>query len=137
MFCRVINERMKTFIKLSECQNGFRKGRSPSGNLFIVNEIMRVCNAQGSRAKAYLGFIDFRKAFDSLHVSTLMIKLGKQGIGMNVIESMYSRSQAADKHNGKVGEFFPVGRGVAQRKAESGKEIGSRSRKNANERENW
>jgi hypothetical protein len=33
---------------------------------------------------------------------------------MAVIESMYSRSQAAVKHNGKVGEFFSVGKGVAQ-----------------------
>jgi hypothetical protein len=48
---------MKKFIKLGECQNGFMTGSS-SDNLSIVNEV----NANGSDAKAYLGFIDFTKA---------------------------------------------------------------------------
>jgi hypothetical protein len=108
---------MKTFVTLNECQNGFREGRSPSDNLFIVGEIMRECNAKGSNAKAYLGFIDFRKAFDSLHVDTLMSKLrqnGTKGNMIDVIRSMYERSQSAVRHKGKTGEFFTVGRGVAQ-----------------------
>ena len=116
-FCRIIETRMKVFTDLSECHIGFREKRSSADNLFIIKQLMKRCTRKGSRLGAYFGFIDFKKAFDSLHVDTLMAKLRTKGAGGNmlgVISSMYERSQSAVRHEGRTGEFFNVERGVAQ-----------------------
>ena len=116
LFCRVIETRMKNIVKLSECQNGFREKRSSTDNLYIINEIIQQYK-RTQKHRAFIAFIDFRKAFDSLHVDTLISKLKGRGITGNMLEiiaSMYQRSQSAIKYHGKLGKFFPVERGVAQ-----------------------
>jgi exonuclease III len=117
IFCRVIENRLKEFTMLNECQNGFRSGRSSSDNLFIVNNLIKECTGRFSRSSAFLAFIDFRKAFDSLDTGTLMTKLKQRGVGGNmlqIIRSMYQRSQSAVRHCGQLGNYFKVEKGVAQ-----------------------
>jgi hypothetical protein len=78
---------MKTFIKLSECQNGFRKGKSPSYNPLIVNEILRVCNTKGSSARPYIGLLTSERPLT--HFMSKLRLRGTKGNMAEVLESMY------------------------------------------------
>jgi hypothetical protein len=116
IFCRIIDTRMRGFVRLSEYQNGFRPGRSAADNAFIlqqaIQEVLRT-----PKTKAFIAFIDFRKAFDSVDIPTLMLKLQQKGVSSNmlcVIRSMYEASQSAVRHRGRLGDFFNVEKGVAQ-----------------------
>jgi hypothetical protein len=60
---------MNKFTQLDDCQNGFWAKRSSSANLFIVDQLRQISMKKNAKG-AYLAFTDFRKAFDSLHVST-------------------------------------------------------------------
>jgi hypothetical protein len=116
IFCRIIETRMRGFVKISEYQNGFRPGRSAADNAFIlqqaIQEVLRT-----KKSKAYVAFIDFRKAFDSVDIDILMRKLQNKGVSSNmlsVIQSMYQSSRSAVRHCGRLGDFFKVEKGVAQ-----------------------
>ena len=107
---------MRGFVQLSEYQNGFRPGRSATDNAFVLSEMIKEFN-KGSKTRAYIAFIDFRKAFDSVNIERLLHKLKQHAVDGNmfsVVKNMYSSSQSAVRHRGQLGEFFPVEKGVAQ-----------------------
>jgi hypothetical protein len=104
------------YDQVSEYQNGFRSGRCAADNAFILTQLIQEIH-QSRKSRAYIAFIDFRKAFDSVDIPTLLQKLRQKGVNDNmlsVIKSMYSKSQSAIRHRGRLGDFFKVGKGVAQ-----------------------
>ena len=65
----------------------------------------------------YLNFIDFEKAFDSVHHDTLWKILKSYGFPqkiINILQSMYCDNQCSVKHGGQLSEWFWVKSGVRQ-----------------------
>jgi len=61
-----INNRLKTFEEylLSHEQNGFRRNRSTTDNIFIMRQILEKCCEYN--VEMHVLFIDFKQAFDSV-----------------------------------------------------------------------
>ena len=61
-----LNERIREAVKVNgiigEEQNGFRINGRGEDNMFVVREIIDMCNRKGS--KVYLAFLDIEKAYD-------------------------------------------------------------------------
>ena len=66
-FNKVLLSRLKPIIdpQLSQCQSGFRAGRSTTEQLMALRCVIYTCRVTNMTAS--LVFVDFRKAFDTLH----------------------------------------------------------------------
>jgi len=117
LFTYILNERLKLFLDynniLCEEQSGFRGEYSPSDNLFSLNFIINLYINRGM--KLYGAFIDYRKAFDSVHRVTLWRKLVGYNIDgsiLKVIFNMYSQAKSCEKSCVLVSSFFACKTGV-------------------------
>ena len=116
IFCRVLLRRMKTSLEkiLREEQAGFRSGRSCIDQIFVLRTIIEQSIEWNS--SLYLNFIDFAKAFDSVHHSTLWKILESYGFPkkvINILKSMYEGNQCSE-HGGQQSEWFQIKSGVRQ-----------------------
>jgi hypothetical protein len=75
---------------LGEIQGGFREDRGTMDNLFILTQI--IAEAKKQKKKLHLGFVDFRKAYDTVNRTELWQSLKEKGIGektIRLIRSLY------------------------------------------------
>ena len=96
-------------------QAGFRKGRGTTEQIFILRNILEQANEWNS--PVYIHFIDFEKAFDSVHRDSLWIIMKKYGIPQKLIkmvQTMYKDFQCAVIDENETTDFFPVTTGVKQ-----------------------
>ncbi|BHF79037.1 hypothetical protein SprV_0602215400 [Sparganum proliferum] len=92
ILCKVMERIMKNelidFLEvhglLSNCQHGFRKGRSCTTNL--LHSLQSWTRALDDRHEVHIAFIDFQKAFDTVPHQKLLHKLKKIGIGGNFLK---------------------------------------------------
>ena len=118
IFCRVLLQRIEPAInnKLREEQAGFRKGRGCIDQIFALRNIIEQCIEWN--VPLYMNFIDFRKAFDSVHRETLWNILKSYGIPdkiITMISLFYSHFECSVIINSKtLSEWFPVESGVRQ-----------------------
>ena len=117
VFCRVMLKRIKTSLDkiLREEQAGFRPGRSCKDQIFVLRTILE--QSMEWNSTLYLNFIDFEKAFDSVHHDTLWKILKSYGFPqkiINILQSMYCDNQCSVKHGGQLSEWFRVKSGVRQ-----------------------
>lgn len=94
---RMVLNRIKPSIEkiLRIHQNGFRTGRSTTSHILGLRRILE--GAKAKNLSAVMTFIDFRKAFDSIHRGILMKILRAYGIPdtiVNLIERMYTGTMA-------------------------------------------
>src|SRR6218665_445185 len=64
-----------------------------------------------------INFVDFKKAFDSVHRETLWKIMKSYGIPqkiIGIIQNFYDGSRCAVRHGGEMGEWFQVITGVRQ-----------------------
>ena len=98
---------------ISECQAGFREGYSTVDNAFILNAFVdKYLSKKGN--KLYVAFVDFKKAFDSIHREKLWQVLRNAGIAGNLyraIQSIYNSVLSCVRANGSFTSFFecPIG----------------------------
>jgi sorting nexin-29 len=114
-----LNERLKLFLEynkiLCEEQAGFRNGYSTSDNIFTLNFIIGLYLNKGKIL--YGAFVDYRKAFDSIHRITLWKKLVSYNIDgyfLKVIHNMYSMAKSCVKNGSVISRFFDCNSGVRQ-----------------------
>ena len=71
IFCRVLLNRIEWAIdvNLHQEQSGFRRGKGCMDQIFSLRKIIEQSTEWNS--PLYIGFIDFNKAFDSIHHETL------------------------------------------------------------------
>ena len=117
VFCRILLRRIDLAIdkKLREEQAGFRKGRGCIDQIFTIRNIIEQCLEWNS--PLYINFIDFQKAFDSLHRDTLWKILQLYGVPdklITVIKLFYYHFECSVIVDGKLSEWFPVESGVRQ-----------------------
>ena len=114
---RIIIDRMRSGVdkRLRDEQAGYRKGRGTTEQVFVLRNILEQVNEW--QATMYVGFVDFEKAFDSIHRNSLWIILRKYGIPEKIIKMVrlfYEGFKCAVEDQGERGEWFDVKTGVKQ-----------------------
>ena len=100
---------------LREEQAGFRRGRSCCDQIFVLNNIIQQCVEW--RKPIILNFIDFEKAFDSVHRPSMWAILREYGFPekiINVIKCLYAGSECCVPVDGAISDWFEVKTGVRQ-----------------------
>ena len=96
-------------------QAGFRPGRSCSDHIFTLRQILE--QSKEWNAPLYANFIDFEKAFDSIHRDSLWKILRHYGIPsklVNIIKMLYSDFRSRVICNTVLTDAFRVTTGVKQ-----------------------
>ena len=108
IFCRVLLNRIEEAIdvNLRQEQAGFRTGKGCMDQIFSLRNI--IAQSTEWNAPLCIGFIDFKKAFDSIHHETLWKILRHYGLPQKIVGliSVLMDSTQTD--------YFPVKSGVRQ-----------------------
>lgn len=120
IFMQILYSRLQTWAEannlLAEFQSGFRKGRSCTDNIFVLNAIIQL-QLNKPKQKLYAIFVDFKGAFDSVDHLLLWVKLQALGISsklLNIIINFYKIARASIKSAHQHTNFVNVTRGVLQ-----------------------
>ena len=114
---KVLLSRLKPIIdpQLSQCQSGFRAGRSTTEQLMALRCVIDTCRATNMTAS--LVFADFRKAFDTFHRSSISVILSQYNVPIFLISDitqMYSDTSACVSTELGPTEWFKTTSGVIQ-----------------------
>ena len=88
ILCRIIIDRIRSGVddRLRKEQAGYRKGRETTEQVFILRNIIEQVNEwQAFKATLSLIFIDFEKAFDSIHRESMWAIMKKYGAPEKII----------------------------------------------------
>ena len=102
-------------------QAGFRSGRGTVEHIFILRNIIE--QVVEWQATLYIMFVDFEKAFDSVHRESLRKIMESYGIPCKIIQMvqmLYKDSECAVLDEGEESEWFKVKTGVKQGDVMSG-----------------
>lgn len=100
-------------------QAGFRRKRCTADQVFIMRHLIdRYHHARGpSPEKLYACFVDFEKAYDSVHRTLLISRLQKVGVCgdmLYTLAGLYYEVNMAAKCTGELGQPFRTACGVQQ-----------------------
>ena len=120
LFTSILQSRLNKFIEqhniLNPEQFRFRPNSRTTDSLFILQQLINKYKKQ--HKKLYVGFIDYKKAFDSVWQSGLIYKLyqyGVKGKFIKVIKSMYSSIKSCVKTDeSSITEMFSCNKGIRQ-----------------------
>ena len=117
LYNRMILNRIRPVINLRMRynQNGFRIGRTTVAQILALRRIIE--EVKKNNLSAILTFIDFKKAFDSIHRGKMMRILKAYGIPprlLSAIETMYSGTKAKVVTPDGTTEEFDILAGVLQ-----------------------
>ena len=96
-------------------QNGFRPGRSTTAHILALRRIIE--GVKRNNLKAVLLFVDFSKAFDSIHRGKMMKILRAYGIPeqlVNAISTLYEKTRAKVLSPDGETDYFEILAGVLQ-----------------------
>ena len=100
---------------LRKNQNGFRKERSTVGQILTVRRVIEEVKAKN--LQAVLLFVDFSKAFDSIHrgkMKEILLAYGIPRETVNAIMALYQNSRAIVRSPDGDTDFFTILAGVLQ-----------------------
>lgn len=117
IFNRVILDRMKDAVdhRLRDEQTGFRKERSSTDQITTLRIILEQSTEWNS--PLYIHFVDYEKAFDSVHRKNLWQLLRHYGIPIkltSLIKNSYEGMTCRVAHGGHFTKIFAVRTGVRQ-----------------------
>ena len=107
--------RARTEDELSDCQAGYRSNRGTIDMLFALQILIE--KVRNSQDEAFITFIDYSKAFDSVkhhHLFDTMLKMGFPTHLVALIAGLYDNQKATIRWNGEHCEFFNISKGVRQ-----------------------
>ena len=78
LYERIINERAKKDISITDAQAGGKKGSATVYHLLILRELGNIAKKQNKRT--YMAFLDVTKAYDRAWSEAIMYVMHKQGI---------------------------------------------------------
>ena len=119
IFTGVLSNRLKKWAEnndvLSDWQFGFRKCRSTTDAIFVLNAIIqKILNEKG---RLFCAFIDLNKAFDNAYLNGLWYNLYKLGINakmLRVIKDMYNKVKTCVRGCNSYSDFFDCAVGLKQ-----------------------
>ena len=114
---KMIINRIQTGVdsSLRKEQAGFRAGRGTVFQIFILRNILEQVSEWN--ATLYVHFVDFEKAFDSIHRDSLWIIMRHYGIPQKLIQmvkTLYEDFQCSVIVKNETTDWFPVITGVKQ-----------------------
>ena len=117
LFHKVLLSRQKPIIdpQLSQCQSGFRTGRSTTEQMMALRCVINTCRITNMTAS--LVFVDFQKAFETLHRSSIPVILSQYNVPdclISDITYMYSDTSACVSTELGPAEWFKTTSGVLQ-----------------------
>ena len=119
LYSSILNNRIMTFCEsqnlLHEEQNGFRRNRSCSDHVFVVNNVIR--NRLNQNRPTFAAFLDAEKAFDRVDRNLLyfkLINLGINGAIYDNVKCIYQNTQCCLKLNDTLTNWFRSESGVLQ-----------------------
>ena len=86
IFATITTHRLRAHIKLDDAQNGFRKNRQCCDHAAILHDLIK--DAKNKRKKLYVAILDFKKAFDNVHLPTLIQKLKDRAVPAYIINAI-------------------------------------------------
>ena len=115
MLSIILLNRLKDSIdlKLREQQAGIRSNRSCSEQIFTLRNIIEQCTE--FQQPIFLNFVEFKKAFDSIHRESLWKIAALYGIPqkyIKIIKKMYLNSTCCIKTENSNSEFLTVETGA-------------------------
>lgn len=116
IFSKIILKRLQAVDKgLRQEQAGFRKGKSCVDQIFILRQILE--QSAEWNTTIYANFIDFEKAFDSLHRDSLWKIMRHYGIPQKLVsitQLLYTDFSSAVVCDDKLTDSFHIKTGVKQ-----------------------
>ena len=119
-YTSILNTRLYNWLeendKIVEMQAGFNRNYSTTNQIFNLYAIAQKCLSKKGQ-KLYVAFVDFKKAFDSVHYDKLlqaMQKEGVQGKFFASIKCMYDSLLSCVRENSEYPDFFDCPVGVRQ-----------------------
>ena len=100
---------------LRSTENGFRPGRSTTAHILTLRRLIEGVKEQN--LKAILVFIDFKKAFDSIHRGKMLKILRAYGLSEELVSAigiLYTGTKAKVLSPDGETEFFEILAGVLQ-----------------------
>lgn len=116
IFAKIIQKRIKPTIETFQTcdQAGFRKSFATTDHILVLRELMQ--KATDYKFEIYLGFIDFKKAFDTVSHDYMLEALARAGLEkgyISIIKEIYNNAEALVMLE-TLGDKFPLQRGVKQ-----------------------
>ncbi|PIO59352.1 hypothetical protein TELCIR_19187 [Teladorsagia circumcincta] len=116
-FCTVLLRRLRTAIdeRLREEQAEFRTGRSCREQIFTLRNIIEQCVEYCQ--PIFINFVDFKKAFDSVHRESLWSVLRTYGVPqpfISIFKNLYLNSSCCVRTDTGYMPFFQIDTGVRQ-----------------------
>ena len=117
VFCTVLLNRLREHVdsRLREEQAGFRKRRSCSEQIFTLRTIIE--QSLEHQTPLIINFIDFKKAFDSIHRESLWKILKLYGVPdkfIDIFKTLYLNSSCCVKTSVGNTDMFDIKTGVRQ-----------------------
>jgi sorting nexin-29 len=119
VFSMVLHSRADQYLEQRQLrapeQCGFRRQRSCTDQLFVLDHITRKYQQQGQRV--YALFVDFRKAFDSVPRTLLFQRLRQLGFSpkyLQMLQAMYTSARVSFCVDGNLSSAVPTAVGVLQ-----------------------
>ena len=78
VFERMVNERAKNLVTMSEFQAGGVKGKATVDHILLMKEV--ITHLKNKRESIYLVFLDVTKAYDKAWLDAIMYVMHKQGL---------------------------------------------------------
>ena len=101
--------------EISDCQAGYRENRGTIDMLFTLQILIE--KIRDSEQEAYITFIDYSKAFDSVihnHLFQTMSTMGFPKHLIKLIANLYQGQKATIRWNNEHSKFFEIQKGVRQ-----------------------
>jgi len=114
---RIVIDRIRTGVesKLRKEQASFRPGRGTTEQIFLLRNIIE--QSIEWQSSLYVNFIDFEKAFDSVHRDSLWLIMRSYGIPstiINMVKVLYADFECAVVDGHDATEWFKIKTGVKQ-----------------------
>ena len=78
LFERIINERLRQIVEITDAQAGGRAGSATTDHLLILNQAIK--SAKNRKKDMYVGFLDVTKAYDKAWITAIMHILYERGL---------------------------------------------------------
>ncbi|KAL6531786.1 hypothetical protein OROMI_028149 [Orobanche minor] len=112
---RVIEQRIRKCVKITENQFGFMSGRSTMEAIYLIRQLME--HYRDKKKDIHMVFIDLEKAYDKVPREVLWWALAKKGVSrkyIDIIKDMYEGTSTSVRTNVGRTEEFPITIGVHQ-----------------------